>query len=60
MFIMPGLKDFEHTILVIDDKNVAATYKPEGDLEKVVVVSLDNFVITSIDYLQTPQGLIVF
>ena len=60
MFIMPGLKDFAHTILVIDDKNVAATYKPEGDLEKVVVVSLDSFVITSIDYLQTPQELDTF
>ncbi len=57
MFIMPGLKDFKHTVLVIDDKSVAAGYKAGMQTEKIIVVSLDNGVITAIDALGTTQEL---
>lgn len=57
MFIMPGLKDFKHNILVIDDKSISRAYKTEQNSEKIVVVSVNNKVITNIEYLNNTQEL---
>ena len=57
MFILPGLKDFKHTVLVIDDKNIAAAYKKGLDAEKIIIVSLNDGTITSIKSIQTAQEL---
>ncbi|MDY0117702.1 MAG: hypothetical protein RBR59_09010 [Sulfurimonadaceae bacterium] len=57
MFIAPGLKDFEHTILVLDEKETATKLRPDGDLEKIVVVSLEEYVIKDIAYLATVKEL---
>lgn len=57
MFIMPGLKNFKHTILVIDDKGVSAAYKTEQNSEKIVLVMLDNQIITEIKYLNNVEEL---
>ena len=57
MFILPGLKDFKHTVLVIDDETIAANYKAGIDSEKIVIVSLDNNVITSIETVTTAQEM---
>ncbi|HIC42886.1 MAG TPA: hypothetical protein EYO73_00900 [Sulfurimonas sp.] len=57
MFIMPGLKDFKHTVLVIDDKNVATGYKVGMDTEKIVIVSLENNIITNISSVSTTEEL---
>jgi hypothetical protein len=57
MFILPGLKDFKHTVLVMDDKSIAAVYKAGMDSEKIVVVSLDNKIITEIKTLATTAEL---
>ena len=57
MFIMPGLKDFKHTVLVIDDKKIARAFKSGQDSEKIVVVSLENNIITAINTLTTVEEL---
>lgn len=57
MFIAPGLKDFEHKILVLDDSEISKTLRPDGDLEKIVVVSLENYIIKDIAYLATTKEL---
>lgn len=57
MFIAPGLKDFEHTILVLDAKEVSKILRPDGDLEKIVVVSLENYIIKDIAYIATTEEL---
>ncbi len=57
MFILPGLKDFKHTILVIDDAETSAKYKPAHNSEKIVVVDLDNKKITDIKFLNSPEEL---
>lgn len=57
MFIMPGLKDFKHTVLVIDDKNVATGYKSGMDAEKIIAVSLKDNIIISINALSTTEEL---
>jgi len=57
MFIMPGLKDFKHTVLIIDDENTANSYKKGLDVEKIIIVTLSNNIITSIDKVTTTQEL---
>lgn len=57
MFIMPGLKDFKHTVLVIDDETIANDYKAGQDSEKIVIVSLQDKTITSITNVSTTEEL---
>ena len=57
MFILPGLKDFEHTVLLLDDENIAAGYRKDADVEKIVVVYLDNKKITAIKTIDTEDAL---
>ena len=57
MFIMPGLKDFKHTVLVIDDETIANNYKAGLDAQKIIVVSINNNIITSIEKVTTPEEL---
>jgi hypothetical protein len=54
---MPGLKDFKHTVLVIDDKNTARAFKSGQEVEKIVVVSLENNIIKAINTLTTVEEL---
>jgi len=57
MFIMPGLKDFKHTVLVIDDEAIASSYKNKGKEEQLMVVVVDNYVIKSINYISSEAEL---
>jgi len=57
MFIMPGLKDFKHTVLVIDDETVASGYKSGQESEKIVIVSLQDKTITAIENVTTTEEL---
>jgi len=58
MFIMPGLKDFKHRVLILDDKSVAAPFRAGVDVEKIVVVSLDANKITNVKTISTKEELI--
>ena len=57
MFIMPGLKDFKHTVLVIEDKNAAASYRIEAHKEEIMIVEVNNFVIEKISYISSEEEL---
>ncbi|MBA3025685.1 MAG: hypothetical protein FP820_04660 [Sulfurimonas sp.] len=59
MFILPGLKDFKHTVLVMNDKSVSAAYKAGMESEKIVVVSLENKIITEIKTVDTTDELAI-
>ncbi len=58
MFILPGLKDFKHTVLLLNEEEVAAPFKAKVDAEKIVVVYVDNGSITSIKTINTKDDLI--
>jgi hypothetical protein len=58
MFIMPGLKDFKHTVLVLDDKSVAAGFRAKMNTEEIVVVSVENSKITNIKTINSTKDLI--
>jgi len=57
MFIMPGLKDFKHTVLILEDKEVAAGYRANMDTEKIVVVQINNHKIVNISTVTTVSEL---
>ncbi|MEA1955599.1 MAG: hypothetical protein U9N02_03795 [Campylobacterota bacterium] len=57
MFIMPGLKDFKHTVLVIDDEQISANYKPAINNERIIVAYIENKIITNIKYLNSTEEL---
>ena len=57
MFIMPGLQEFKHRVLVLDNEDVAASYKAGVNSEKIIVVSVDNGIITDIKALDSTSDL---
>ncbi len=57
MFIMPGLKEFKHTVLVIEDKNAAAAYRIEEHKEMLMILEINNFIIENISYLSSEEEL---
>ena len=57
MFIMPGLKDFKHTVLIFEEESKAAPFRAKMDTEKIVLVSLNNGTITNITPLATAKEL---
>ncbi len=57
MFILPGLKDFNHTVLLLDDETAAAPYRKDVDIEKIVIVYVTNKEITEIKTITTVEEL---
>ena len=57
MFIMPGLKDFKHTVLILDNKAEAAPFRKDVENEKIVVVYLKNRKISAIKTLNSATEL---
>ena len=57
MFIMPGLKEFNHTVLLIEDKSAAASYRIDEQSEKVMVLDVDNFIIRNIRFVDSKDEL---
>nr|WP_321267940.1 hypothetical protein [uncultured Sulfurimonas sp.] len=57
MFILPGLKDFKHTVLLLNDEKLAAPYRASMDTEKIVVVYVDNKEITKIATISSEDEL---
>ena len=57
MFILPGLKDFNHTILVIDNQATSSSYKTAQNSEKIVLVLVENKIITEIKYIKDVEEL---
>lgn len=58
MFIMPGLKDFKHTVLLLTEKDVSAPFRAKMDLEKIIVVYVKDNTITEIKNISTQEELI--
>ena len=58
MFIMPGLKDFKHTVLVLNEKALSAPFRETMDTEKIVVAYIQDMKITAIKNISTKEELI--
>jgi hypothetical protein len=57
LFILPGLKDFKHTVLLLDNKELAAPFRKDMNAEKVIIVYIINKRITQIRELTTAEEL---
>lgn len=57
MFIMPGLKEFKHTVLILDDETKAAAFRSGVDTQKIILVKVQNATINSIETLSTEAEL---
>ncbi len=57
MFVLPGLKDLEHSVMLIMEDSDSAMYKAQTDFEKIMIVDVDTYVITDITYVSTPDEL---
>ena len=57
MFIIPGLKEFHHTVLILDNEDLAQEYKVGMDTDKIAVVSIKDGIITAIKTASTPNEL---
>lgn len=58
MFIMPGLKEFKHTILVLTEKEASAPYRSGVDTTKITVAYVENGSITELKTISTQEELI--
>ncbi len=57
MFVIPGLQDIKYPILILDDKAVAAPFRAGINVEKTIVVLLDNNSITEIKTINSEEEL---
>jgi hypothetical protein len=60
MFIMPGLKDLKHTVLILTDESVAAPFRAGVDTEKIIAVTLSSGKVMSINAINTVEELTAF
>jgi len=57
LFITPGLKEFKHTVLLLEDKRVAAPYKKGLDINSIAVVYISDNKIKKIEFIKTDKEL---
>lgn len=57
MFIMPGLKEFKHTVLVIDDENTAASYRIDEHQDVLMILDVNEYIIEKIRYVNSEEEL---
>jgi len=57
IFIMPGLKKLKHTVLLLEDKTVAAPFRKGIDIHKITVISLHGATIKKIQTVSTDVEL---
>lgn len=57
MFILPGLKDFKHTVLLLDDEAIAAPFRKDMNTEEIVLVSISDGKIITIKTLNSEKEL---
>ncbi|MDB2562732.1 hypothetical protein N9X61_03930 [Sulfurimonas sp.] len=58
MFILPGLKDFKHTVLLLTEKEASAPFRANVDTTKIVVAYVNNGTISEIKTVSTKDELI--
>ncbi|MGB5964276.1 MAG: hypothetical protein WBF77_03360 [Sulfurimonadaceae bacterium] len=57
-FVLPMLISNDFPILVIDDEDKAAIYKNDEHIEDVMIVILENKMVTDIKYIKSEEELI--
>ena len=56
-FALGALDSYNFPVLLIEDDELAAQYKDEKNIEKIVIVYLDNLKVSHIEYAETEEQL---
>jgi hypothetical protein len=56
-FALPDLKKSNYSVLLIYDKQIAKSLKNEQEADKIAIVTLDNKVVKSVDFITTEDEL---
>lgn len=56
-FALPDLRSGNYTMLLLYDENMVKHFKDESKVDKIVVVTLDNKVVKSVEYVSTEAEL---
>ena len=57
MFIMPGLRDFKHKVLIFEEKSIAAPYRANQNVQKIIIVEVKDRIIKNIETITTVDEL---
>ena len=57
LFILPGIEDFKHTVVLLDDKAQAAPFRAGLDTEQIIIVYVEDKSITKIQTITTEADL---
>ena len=55
-FVLP-IKGYDFPIITLNDETLSKRYLNKEHIEKIMVVSLENFVITKIEYVQNAKEI---
>ena len=56
-FILPGLKEFKHRVLLLDKEEIAQDFRVDMKVENIVAVEIKNGIIVAIKDFTTPKEL---
>jgi len=59
-FIIPKLEKYSYSVLIIKDDEVSKKYIDEKNIDKVMVVTLDDLNVKSVDFFKTTNELKTF
>ena len=57
MFALPDLQKHKYPILIIEDEEIGKAYKSQKNFDKVMIVTLDNLVAKSVQYVTNEADL---
>ena len=58
MFALPDLQKHKYPILIIEDEKIGKEYKSKNNSDKVMIVTLDNLIVKSVEYITNKTDLI--
>ncbi|MEA2049600.1 MAG: hypothetical protein U9O56_02545 [Campylobacterota bacterium] len=56
-FVLDDLDAYPYSIILIEDDKISAKYKEEKNIEKILVVTLEDFRVIKKEYLETEEQL---
>ncbi len=56
-FVLDDLDSYPYSIILIEDDKISAIYKEEKNTEKILVITLNNFLVVKKEYFTTENEL---
>jgi hypothetical protein len=56
-FVLDSLDKYQFSIALIEDDEIAKNYRDEKRIDQIMVVNINNFIVTGIDYFDETEEL---